>query len=89
MTGDQYPSEPTPRQVLYALVAGGFVLVVAVLVVGAAVAGLAPAWWTATAGIITAVWAIWAGINWRRTLVVLLGSILLLAVWAVVTLVVS
>ena len=48
-------TEPSPRQVLYALVAGGFLLVVAVLVVGAAAAGLVPIWWTIAMAVAVAV----------------------------------
>ncbi len=83
------PPEPTPRQVLYALVAAALVLVVAVLVVGAWLAGLAPVWWTVLSTAVTVTWAAWAARQWRRTAVVLLGSIALLAMWAVVTLLVS
>ncbi len=82
-------SEPSPRQVLYALVAGGFLLVVAVLVVGAAVAGLVPVWWSllmATAAVTTSVWS---ALHWRRTAVVLLASIGLLVVWAAGTLILA
>lgn len=79
-------SEPTPRQVLYALVAGGFLVVVAVLVVGAAVAGLVPGWWTGVTGSAVVVAAAWSASNWRRTGAVLIISIGLLLVWTVGTL---
>lgn len=82
-------AEPTPRQVLYALVSGGLVVVVMVLVIGAGVAGLVPVWWTALSGATTVVWAVWAARHWRSTAVVLAGSIGLLALWALVTLLVS
>jgi hypothetical protein len=82
-------SEPTPRQVLYALVSGGLVVVVVVLVIGAGVAGLVPVWWTALSGAMTLLWAVWTASHWRRTAVVLAGSIGLLAMWAVVTLLAS
>jgi hypothetical protein len=75
--------------VLYALVAGGFLLVVATLVIGAAVAGLVPAWWTVVMAVIVVSAAGWSGLNWRRTWPVLLGSIGVFAVWAVGTLMVG
>ena len=82
-------SDPSPRQVLYALVAGGFLVVVAILIVGAALAGLVPAWWSAvmTAGLVLS--ALWSAINWRRTAPVLLVSIGLLMIWAAGTLIVA
>ncbi|HJQ75932.1 MAG TPA: hypothetical protein VJ948_01570 [Acidimicrobiia bacterium] len=79
-------SEPTPRQVLYALVAGGFLVVVAVLVAGAAVAGLVPIWWTVAMALGVVVVGWWAGVNWRRTAPVLIFSIGLFVVWTVGTL---
>ncbi len=82
-------SEPTPRQVLYALVAGGFLLVVAVLVIGAAVAGLVPGWWTGVMAIGLVGFSIWGVVNWRRTWPLLLGSIGLFVLWTVVTLIVA
>ncbi len=80
-------TEPSPRQVLYALVAAGFLLVVMILVIGAAVAGLAPPWWTATMVMIVIGVGIWSGLNWRRTGPVLLGSIGIFLLWAIGTLV--
>ncbi|HEY5889441.1 MAG TPA: hypothetical protein VIW94_01910 [Acidimicrobiia bacterium] len=82
-------SEPTPRQVLYALVAGGFILVVAILVVGAAVAGLVPGWWTGVMAISIMGFSVWGALNWRRTWPLLLGSIGLFVLWTVVTLIVA
>ena len=82
-------SEPTPRQVLYALVAGGFILVVLVLVVGSAASGLSPTWWTITMATSLTGVAIWSGLNWRRTGPVLLSSIVLLILWTVGTLLVT
>lgn len=79
---------PSERQVLYALVAGGFVVVVAVLVVGAAYAGLVPMWWSVTAGVTTAVVAALSAMRWRDTRFVLLASILLFLGWTVGTLLV-
>lgn len=82
-------SEPSPRQVLYALVAGGFLVVVAILIVGAAVAGLVPAWWSVVMAAALVAIAIWSAINWRRTAPVLLVSIGLLVIWAAGTLIVA
>ena len=82
-------SEPSPRQVLYALVAGGFVLVVGVLIGGAAVAGLVPMWWTivTTLGAISV--AAWSAFNWRRTAMVLVLAIGLFLAWAIGTLILA
>ncbi len=82
-------SEPTPRQVLYALVAAGFIVVVVVLVVGSAVVGLSPTWWTVVMGMTLAGVATWSILNWRRTVPVLLISIMALIVWTVGTLLVT
>lgn len=82
-------SEPTPRQVLYSLVAGGFIVVVIVLVIGSAVAGLSPPWWTLTMSVVLAGTAIWLVLNWRRTGPVLLVSIIVLIAWTVGTLLVT
>ena len=82
-------SEPSPRQVLYALVAGGFLAVVAILIVGAAVAGLVPVWWSIVMAACLLAIAIWSAINWRRTAPVLLISIGLLVIWAAGTLIVA
>jgi hypothetical protein len=82
-------SEPTPRQVLYALVAAGFLLVVLALVVAGAVSGLVPVWWTAATGIALATLSLWSALNWRRTSGVLLGSIGLFLAWTIGTLIVA
>lgn len=82
-------SETTPRQLLYALVAGGFLLVVAVLVIGAAVAGLVPGWWTWAMSVAIGLLAIWGILNWRRTGPMLMGSILLFIVWTIGTLILA
>jgi hypothetical protein len=82
-------SEPTPRQVLYALVAAGTLLVVAVLVVGAAVSGLAPVWWTWLTGATLAVVSVWCVLNWRRTGLVLISAIGLFLAWSIGTLIVA
>ena len=78
--------ETTPRQVLYALVAGGFVLVVAVLTIGGAAAGVVPQWWSALLALAIAVAGGWMGSNWRRTGYVLLVAIGLFLFWMVGTL---
>lgn len=82
-------SEPTPRQVLYALVAAGFLLVVVVLTVGAGVAGLVPTWWSVTLGVLIVGVGGWLVFNWRRTGYALLLAIGLFVVWTVGTLIVA
>ncbi len=82
-------SEPTPRQVLYALVSGGFLLVVGALVTGAAVSGLVPIWWTVVMATVLAVASVWTAFNWRRTAIVLLDAIGLFLVWTIGTLIVA
>lgn len=82
-------SEPTPRQVLYALVAGGFVLVVVVLVVGGAAAGIVPTWWSASLALLIAIAATWMTQNWRRTAQLLSIGIGLFVVWMVGTLILA
>lgn len=82
-------TEPSERQVLYALVGLGFHLVVAVLIVGAEVAGLVPRWWTIVmAGAWIAV-AASVGPRWRHTGRVLVATILLFLMWTVGTLVLA
>jgi hypothetical protein len=82
-------SEPSPRQVLYALVAAGFQVVVAVLIAGAAVARLVPGWWTATTTVGWLVVAATGASGWRRTGRVLGSTVGLFLGWTVGTLVVS
>lgn len=79
-------SQPTPRQVLYALVAAGFLAVVAILVIGAAAAGAAPTWWTVSASVALLAVAALSWRRWRDTRSVLLLAIGLLLGWVVVTL---
>lgn len=86
MTSHREP--PSERQVLYALVAGGFVLVVAVLVLGAAYAGLVPTWWSVVGVVATTVVGGLCAVRWRDTRFVLLASIMLFLAWAVGTLLV-
>jgi hypothetical protein len=81
--------EPTPRQVLYGLVAAGFLVVAGVLTAGAAAAGIGPVWWAmamATALIAASVWSIR---NWRRTVPCLAISIGLFLTWTVGTLILA
>ncbi len=82
-------SEPTPRQVLYALVAAGFVLVVVVLVIGGASAGIVPTWWSASLALLIAIAVTWMAQNWRRTGEVLSLGIGLFIVWMVGTLILA
>jgi hypothetical protein len=82
-------SQPSPRQVLYALVAGGFDIVVAVLVAGAAIAGLVPAWWTVVSSLAVVSVAAWSAFIWRRTAVVLISAIGLFVAWTIGTLIVA
>lgn len=80
---------PSPRQVLYALVSGGFVLVVVILTIGAAAAGLVPTWWSAALALLIALVSSWMAINWRRTVIVLLVAIGLFVFWMVGTLILA
>jgi hypothetical protein len=81
-------TEPTPRQVLYALVSSGFMVGVAILVIGGAVAGLTPPSWTTTMAILLVGAALWMGMNWRRTGPILILGIGVFVMWAVGTLLV-
>lgn len=81
--------EPTPRQVLYALVAGGFVLVVAVLTIGAAAAGIVPQWWSGLLALVIVAVTGWIASNWRRTAYVLALAIGLFLFWMIGTLAVA
>lgn len=71
------------RRVLYALVAAGFGLVVAVLAVAAIVYEIGPGWWSwATLGVL-AVLAGTGSLRWRRTGLVLGSSVGLFVVWTI------
>jgi hypothetical protein len=72
--------------VLYALVAGGFIAVVGVLVVGAAVAGVVPTWWTIEMTLAVVASAVWAALRWRKPGPALAVSIGLLVFWVIGTL---
>lgn len=78
--------ETSPRQVLYALVAAGFVLVVVVLTIGAASAGIVPTWWSAVLAFTIAIAGTWMAQNWRRTGQTLLIAIGIFLFWMVGTL---
>lgn len=82
-------SDTTPRQVLYALVAGGFMLVVATLTIGGAAAGIVPGWWSATLALLLAGAGIWMVRSWRRTVPVLLVAIGVFLLWLVGTLILA
>jgi hypothetical protein len=68
------------------LVAAGFVVVVMILTIGAAAAGLVPTWWSGSLGLAIALAATWIAQNWRKTGSVLLVAIGLFVVWLVGTL---
>jgi hypothetical protein len=82
-------SETTPRQVLYALVSVGFLLMVIVLVAGGAISGLTPAWWSVVLGVLVLTGGGWMVFNWKRTGPVLLVAIGLFLIWMIGTLVVA
>ena len=82
-------TEPTPRQVLYAIVAGAFWAVVATLVIGSAVAGVSPAWWTQLMAVLLVGSLLWGVANWRRTAPLLITSIGLFLFWTLGTLIVA
>jgi hypothetical protein len=82
-------SEPSPRQVLYALVAAGFVVVVIILTIGGAAAGLVPTWWSASLALAISISGTWIAQNWRRTATVLITAIGLFVVWLIGTLILA
>jgi LPXTG-motif cell wall-anchored protein len=82
-------SETTPRQVLYALVSVGFVLMVIVLAAGGAISGLTPTWWSVVLGLLVLTGGGWMVFNWKRTGPVLLIAIGLFLIWMIGTLVVA
>jgi hypothetical protein len=82
-------TEPTPRQVLYALVAAGFLAVVAILIIGAAIVGLVPPWWSIVMAAGLVLIGIWSGLHWRDTAPVLLISIGYLVIWMIGTLILA
>ena len=82
-------TEPTPRQVLYGLVAAGFLGVVLVLIVGAGVTGVVPLPWTLAMAILWLILTLWSAFNWRQTARVVLVSIGLFLFWAVATVLIA
>lgn len=80
---------PTPRQVLYAVVSGGFLLVVTILTVGAATARIVPGWWSISMAVLLVVGGISMAVMWRRTALVLGLGIGIFLIWMMGTLVVS
>jgi hypothetical protein len=81
--------ERSPRQILYALVSAGFLLVVLALTIGAATAGLVPVWWTIAMLVALAGSGVWGFLNWDRTKRVLVASISLFVLWTVGTLILA
>lgn len=79
-------TEPTERQVLYALVSGAWFVVVATLAVVAAVVGLSPPAWSVVFAVGWVVSAVLGFRQWRRTGRLLLLSVLVFVVWTVGTL---
>ena len=61
-------------------------MVVIVLTIGAAAAGLVPTWWSGSLGLAIALVATWIAQNWRKTGSALLAAIGLFVVWLVGTL---
>lgn len=71
------------RRVLYALVAAGFTLVVAVLAIAAIVYAIGPGWWSwATLGLLAVLAGVGA-VRWRRTGFVLGSSVGVFVVWTI------
>ncbi|HEY6635377.1 MAG TPA: hypothetical protein VI141_07155, partial [Acidimicrobiia bacterium] len=64
-------------------------VVVAILTIGAASAGLVPTWWTAVLAVSIVVIGVLMARNWRRTGPVLAGGIGLFVVWTVGTLILA
>ena len=77
---------PTERQVLYALVAAAWFVVVAVLAIVAAVVGLSPTAWTVAFAVAWVGAALVGAAQWRRTSRLLGLSLLVFVVWAAGTL---
>lgn len=78
--------QPTERQVLYALVAGGWLVIVAVLAGVAAVVGVSPVAWTIGFAFVWALAVAVALRAWRSTGRLLLVSVGVFVIWAVGTL---
>jgi hypothetical protein len=81
--------ETTPRKILYALVAAGFVVVVVILTIGGAATGLVPTWWSGVLAITTVLVGTWIAQNWRSTMIVLVLAIGLFLMWMIGTLILA
>lgn len=79
----------SPRQVLYGLVAAGFVVVTAVLTLGAAITRLVPVWWSITLGAGLVLVSLYLAFGWRKTGVALSLAIGLFVAWLIGTLVLA
>ncbi|MEX1043096.1 MAG: hypothetical protein WD020_00500 [Acidimicrobiia bacterium] len=79
-------TEPTERQVLYALVAAALFVVVAALAIAAAVAGVSPPGWSLGFGVGWLAAAVAGFATWRRTGRLLMLALVVFAVWAAGTL---
>lgn len=79
-------TQPTERQVLYALVAGAWFVVVAVLATVAAAVGVSPVGWTVIFACGWVAAAVAGALQWRRTGRLLALSLLVFVVWAAGTL---
>ena len=77
---------PTERQVLYALVAAAWFVVVAFLAVVAAVVGLSPAAWSIIFACAWLAAAALGAVHWRKTSRLLMLSLFVFVLWAVGTL---
>jgi len=64
-------------------------MVVVILIIGAAAAGLVPTWWSATLALLVAIGGTWMARNWRRTGEVLSIAIGIFLVWLVGTLILA
>ena len=79
-------TEPTERQVLYALVSAAWFGVVATLAVVAAVVGLSPPRWSVVFGLVWVVSAVVGFRQWRRTGRLVLLAVVVFVVWTIGTL---
>lgn len=82
-------TEASPRQVLYALVAVGFLTIVAILTIAGATAGLVPTWWSMTLALTVVAVGAWMARNWRRTALVLGLAIGEFVVWLIGTVILA
>jgi len=78
---------PSPRQILYALVAAGLHIVVAVLVLAGSATGAVPGWATALLAVLWLTAAAIMAKDWQRTGRVLGLSLGVFIAWAVLSLV--